>query len=137
MDKVEIILRTTTSSGKVTEQLLAEFDIERTITEKKAVLQYSGLSIDLVQHQISYQGKLLQMTTYEFQVLAYLAYDPGKVFTKEQIYQNVWKQEPADTDNAVCCIISSIRRKLRKVTAKEYIQTVWGTGYKFVDIPGE
>ena len=53
MDKVEIILRTTTSSGKVTEQLLAEFDIERTITEKKAVLQYSGLSIDLVQHQIA------------------------------------------------------------------------------------
>ncbi|WP_242957716.1 winged helix-turn-helix domain-containing protein [Lachnoclostridium sp. An118] len=35
------------------------------------------------------------------------------------------------------CIISSIRRKLRKVTKKEYIQTVWGAGYKFVDVPGE
>ncbi|OUQ51422.1 hypothetical protein B5E62_04980 [Lachnoclostridium sp. An118] len=38
---------------------------------------------------------------------------------------------------AVFCIISSIRRKLRKVTKKEYIQTVWGAGYKFVDVPGE
>ena len=137
MDKVEIILRTTTSSGKVTEQLLTEFNIRQPASEAGIILQFSGLSIDPIQYQISYQGKLLQMTMYEFQVLAYLAYDPGKVFTKEQIYQNVWKQEPADTDNAVCCIISSIRRKLRKVTTKEYIQTVWGTGYKFVDIPGE
>ena len=116
---------------------MTKFDIERTITEKKVIVQYSGLSIDPIQYQISYQGKLLQMTTYEFQALAYLACNQGRVFTKEQIYQNVWKQEPADTDNAVCCIISSIRRKLRKVTTKEYIQTVWGTGYKFVDIPGE
>ena len=124
MDKIEIILRITTPSGKVTEHILTKFDMEQSVAELKTILEYSGLSIDLVQHQISYRGRLLQMTTYE-------------LFTKEQIYQNVWKQEPVDTDNAVCCIISSIRRKLRKVTAKEYIQTVWGAGYKFVDVPGE
>lgn len=137
MDKIEIILRITTPSGKVTEHILTKFDMEQSVAELKTILEYSGLSIDLVQHQISYRGRLLQMTTYEFQALAYLACNRGRVFTKEQIYQNVWKQEPVDTDNAVYCIISSIRRKLRKVTAKEYIQTVWGAGYKFVDVPGE
>ena len=38
---------------------------------------------------------------------------------------------------AVFCIIANIRQKLREVTTKEYIQTVWGVGYKFVDVPGE
>ena len=135
--KIEIILRTTASSGKVTEQLLAKFDAEQAEKTKNRILQYSGLCINPIQYQISYQGKLLQMTTYEFQALAYLACNQGRVFTKEQIYQNVWKQEPEDTDNAVCCIISSISRNRRKVTTKEYIQPVWGAVYKFVDVPGE
>ena len=69
--------------------------------------------------------------TYEFQPLDYLARQPGRVFTKEQIYQAVWNEEPLDADNAVYCAISSIRKKLRKLTTKEYIQTVWGVGYKF------
>lgn len=138
MEQIEIILRSTDTTGKVTEQLLAKFDIEKPVIESDKILQYSGLSIDPDKHQISYQGNALPLTeTYEFQTLVYLASQPDQVFTKEQIYQAVWKEEPVDTDNAVCCIISSIRRKLRKVTTKEYIQTVWGVGYKFVDVPGE
>lgn len=75
--------------------------------------------------------------TYVFQTLVYLARQPGRVFTKEQIYQAVWKEEPVDVSSAVFCIIANIRQKLRKVTKKEYIKTVRGVGYKFVDIPGE
>ena len=124
MDQIEIILRTTDPSGKVTEQILAKFDTEEPAIGSDKVLQYSGLCIDPVQHQISYQGKVLPLTeTYEFQTLVYLANQPGRVFTKEQIYQ--------------ACIIANIRQKLRKVTKKKYIQTVWGVGYKFVDVPGE
>ena len=138
MEQIEIILRTTDTIGKVTEQLLAKFNTEKPVISRDKVLQYSGLRIDPDKHQISYQGNVLPLTeTYEFQTLVYLASQPDQVFTKEQIYQAVWKEEPLDTDNAVCCIISSIRRKLRKVTTKEYIQTVWGVGYKFVDVPGE
>ena len=138
MDQIEIILRSTDTTGKVTEQLLAKFDTEKPVIGSDKVLPYSGLLIDPDKHQISYQGNALPLTeTYEFQTLVYLASQPDQVFTKEQIYQAVWKEEPLDTDNAVCCIISSIRRELRKVTTKEYIQTVWGVGYKFVDVPGE
>ena len=138
MEQIEIILRITESSGKVTERLLAEFDAIQTVKEKKEVINYSGLCIDPIQHQVSYEGNALPLTeTYEFQTLVYLASQPGRVFTKEQIYQAVWKEEPVDVSSAVFCVIANIRQKLRKVTKKEYIQTVWGVGYKFVDVPGE
>ena len=138
MNQIEIILRTTASSGKVTEQLLAKFDTEKPALGNDRVLQYSGLCIDPVQHQVSYQGSVLPLTeTYEFQTFVYLASQPGRVYTKEQIYQAVWKEEPVDVSSAVFCIIRNIRQKLREVTTKEYIQTVWGVGYKFVDVPGE
>ena len=127
MEQIEIILRTTDPTGKVTEQLLAKFDTEKPATES-----------DEVRHQASYQGQEISLTeNYEFHTLAYLASQPGRVYTKEQIYQAVWKEEPVDVGSAVFCIIGNIRQKLRKVTKKEYIQTVWGVGYKFVDVPGE
>ncbi|OUQ62273.1 transcriptional regulator [Eubacterium sp. An11] len=138
MEQIEIILRSTDPTGKVTEQILAKFDTEKLATDHDKVLQYSGLCIDPVKHQISYQGKVLPLTeTYEFQTLVYLAGQPGRVFTKEQIFQAVWKEEPVEVSGAVFCIIANIRQKLRKVTKKEYIQTVRGVGYKFVDVPGE
>lgn len=59
MDQIEIILRTTASSGKVTEQLLVKLDTEQTVKTKDRVLQYSGLCIDPDKHQVSYQGKVL------------------------------------------------------------------------------
>lgn len=138
MEQIEIILRTTDPTGKVTEQLLAKFDTEKPATESDEVLEYSGLCIDSLRHQASYQGQEISLTeNYEFHTLAYLASQPGRVYTKEQIYQAVWKEEPVDVSSAVFCIIRNIRQKLRKVTKKEYIQTVWGVGYKFVDVPGE
>ena len=138
MDQIEIILRTTDPAGKVTEQLLARFDTEKPATESDPVLEYSGLCIDSLRHQASYQGQEISLTeNYEFHTLAYLASQPGRVYTKEQIYQAVWKEEPVDVGSAVFCIIKNIRQKLREVTTKEYIQTVWGVGYKFVDVSGE
>ena len=138
MEQVEIILRTTDPAGEVTEQILAKFDTEDPAIGSDKVLQYSGLCIDPIQHQVFYEGNTLPLTeTYEFQTLVYLASQPGRVYTKEQIYQAVWKEEPVDVSSAVFCIIRNIRQKLRKVTTTEYIQTVWGVGYKFVDVPGE
>ena len=138
MEQIEIILRFTDTTGKVTEQLLTKFNTEKPATGNDKVLQYSGLCIDPIQHQVSYEGNTLPLTeTYEFRTLAYLASQPGRVYTKEQIYQAVWKEEPVDVSSAVFCIIRNIRQKLRKVTTKEYIQTVWGVGYKYVDVPGE
>ncbi len=138
LERVEIILRTRERSGRIREQILAVFRLEQVqqiLCEKEQ--EFSRLRIDPTGHKVSYAGKELPLSELEYQLLLYLASQPGRIFTKEQLFTAIWKEEPVDTDNAVCCIISSIRRKLRKVTTKEYIQTVWGAGYKFVDVPGE
>ena len=115
MRQIEIILRTTDPAGKVTEQILAKFDTEEPAIESDKVLQYSGLRIDPDKHQVSYQGSVLPLTeTYEFQTLVYLSSQPGRVFTKEQIYQAVWKEEPVDVSSAVFCIIKIGRASCRE-----------------------
>lgn len=136
MKQIEVILRIREDPGKVTEQLFAKFNAELPMCEKDSILNYSGLRIDTSQYQVSYQGNVLPLTeTYEFQTLVYLASQPGRVFTKEQIYQAVWKEEPENVKNAVSCVIAKIRQKLRKYTKIEYIQTVRRIGYKFIDVP--
>ena len=138
LEQVEIILRIRESSGRIREQILAVFQseqVQQILCEKEQ--EFSRLRIDPAGHKVSFDGKELPLSELEYQLLLYLSGQPGRIFTKEQLFTAIWKEEPVDTDNAVCCIISSIRRKLRKVTPKEYIQTVWGAGYKFVDVPGE
>ena len=135
MGQVEIILRTRESSGETKEQILAVLrpeQVQQILREKEQ--EFSRLCIDPMGHKVSYEGKKLPLSELEYQLLFYLSGQPGRIFTKEQLFKAIWKEEPVDTDNAVCCTISSIRRKLRMFTKKEYIQTVWGAGYKFVDI---
>src|SRR5699024_12597996 len=85
MEQIEIILRTTDPTGKVTEQLLAKFDTEKPATDADPVLEYSGLCIDSLRHQASYQGQEISLTeNYEFHTLAYLASQPGRVFRSEE-----------------------------------------------------
>ena len=135
MEQIEIILRTTDPAGKVTEQLLARFDTEKPAPGNDRVLQYSGLCIDPVQHQVSYQGKVLPLTeTYEFQTFVYLASQPGRVFTKEQIYQAVWENDYLLDDSNIMAFIRKLRKKIEpNPDSPEYILTIWGIGYKFND----
>ena len=86
--------------------------------------------------KIYYKEKQIFFTGTEYDVLERLAKQPGRVFTKAQILQTAGSEDPQDEDNAVRCLIAGIRKKLRKYTNKEYIQTVRGVGYRFV-IPEE
>ena len=133
MRQIEIILRTTDPAGKVTEQILAKFDTEEPAIESDKVLQYSGLCIDPVQHQISYQGKVLPLTeTYEFQTLVYLANQPGRVFTKEQIYQHIYEEAESEVNNRIYGLIKNLRKKIEEnPETPHYIETIRGVGYRF------
>ena len=73
----------------------------------------------------------IEFTTKEFEVLSFLASSPEQVFSKEQIYSNVWGYEDMCDDNSVIVYIRRIREKLEKYGV-DYIKTVWGAGYKFV-----
>ena len=70
------------------------------------------------------EGKEIYLTHHEFETLLFLTRHPKQVFT-------IWDDIPVSVDAKVECMIYSIRKKLRAYTDREYIQTVWGVGYRF------
>lgn len=72
----------------------------------------------------------MTVTAREFEILALLMSYPKKVFTREQLYEQVWGGEYFGDDNTVNVHISNLRSKLAKVSSAEYIKTVWGIGFK-------
>ena len=77
-------------------------------------------------------NKKIELTYTEFEILQLFAQNPGRVFSKEQIYDVVWKEPYSGDYNIVMSHISYIREKIEDDPAHPvYIQTVWGVGYKF------
>ena len=137
MDQIEIILRVTAPSGRVTEQLLAKFDNGQPSTEKEDVLNYPNLSIYPYQRQVFRGETEIPLTHLEFSVLLYLAQQPGRVFSQQQIFEAVWNEDSDTCQHSVVSIIHQLRKKIEPDPAQPvYIQTVIHTGYKFV-IPKE
>ncbi|MBO5158830.1 MAG: winged helix-turn-helix transcriptional regulator [Lachnospiraceae bacterium] len=91
------------------------------------VLTSSGLVVHMKEQTVYQNGEEVSLTHHEFFTLAYLIQHPGWVFSKEQIYEEVWKENPEHCGAAVANVISQIRRKL----GEGYIKTVIGSGYKF------
>ena len=94
-------------------------------------ISFHGITIYPDQRRIFTAENEIFLSHYEFDMLLLLVKHPGWVFTKEQIYEAVWDDIPVSVDAKVECMIYSIRKKLRAYTDREYIQTVWGVGYKF------
>ena len=92
---------------------------------------FPGISIFPDQHRILVEGNEIYLTHHEFDMMLFLARHPGQVFTREQLYEAVWDDIPVSVDAKVECMVYSIRKILRAYTDRQYIQTVWGVGYKF------
>lgn len=100
--------------------------------QDKKIIQVGTLRIDTAQRTVLAKDIEIQLTNIEFEILYLLASNPGRVFSKEQIYDIVW-QEPYSGDyNIVMSHIHHIREKIEDNPGKPlYIQTVWGIGYRF------
>lgn len=82
--------------------------------------------------ELRFDGLEIDLTFTEFEILHLLARNPGRVFSKEQIYNSVWKEPYFGDYNIVMSQIRNIREKIEDNPSKPiYIQTVWGVGYKF------
>ena len=91
----------------------------------------NDLQIDPSTRQVFVRGKELKMTRKEFDLLFRLASNPGKVFTREQLYDHIWDEQSAyNVDDVVKHHIKTLRKKLTEANV-EYIQNVWGVGYRF------
>ena len=95
------------------------------------VLRYKDILMEPEDFRITVSGRDIRLTRREYLILELLMENPGKVFTKSNIYESVWNEEFLGEDNAVNVHISNIRQKLAKVHGEEtYIETVWGIGFK-------
>jgi DNA-binding response OmpR family regulator len=93
----------------------------------------ADLHIDLGRMRVTRDGELLDLTTTELQLLATLARHAGRVFTRAQLLDAVRGDAAETFDRAIDSHIKNIRRKLRDARDTDYIATVYGIGYRFVD----
>lgn len=104
------------------------------IGETKLVseLYFDNFSISPDKREVTRNNRKIKLTFTEFEILFLLAQNPGKVFSKEQIYDIVWKEPYSGDYNIVMSHIRNIREKIEDNPSKPiYIQTVWGVDYRF------
>ena len=90
-----------------------------------------NLYVNKVTHDVKVDDELIKLTKIEFDILYLLAKNPNKVFSTEEIFENVWKEKNFDATNNVMVHIRRLRNKLKEETREEkIITTVWGVGYK-------
>ena len=100
--------------------------------EDRGILQFEGLCIDKYKRNVVREENEIELTYTEFEILLLLAQNAGVVFSKEQIYDSVWKEPYFGDYNIVMGHIRNIREKIEDNPSKPvYIQTVWGVGYRF------
>lgn len=99
--------------------------------EKKEVYEVGGLSINDELKEVTVDGESVRLTPIEYNILLLLVKNQGKVFSIDQIYENIWNEEAIGAGNTVAVHIRHIREKI-EINPKEprYLKVVWGVGYK-------
>lgn len=96
------------------------------------IIKYKELLLDLKSYQLLYNGGEIDLLQKEFEIMKLFLSEPTRIFTKEFIYQKVWKEEYYNDDNTINVHISRLRKKINTALGKECIKTIWGLGYKLV-----
>lgn len=99
--------------------------------EESSVIEYEDLNINISNYTVSYKGETVEMPPKEIELLYFLASHPNKVFTREQLLQQVWDFEFFGDSRTVDVHIKRLRKKLSDQNSGWEIKTVWGVGYKF------
>lgn len=97
--------------------------------EKKQII-YKELVMDTEAKTLSADGADLELTAKEYQMLELFLQFPNKVFSKVNLYETVWGYEYLGDENVIKTHISNIRNKIKRHSDTEYIETVWGLGYR-------
>lgn len=96
------------------------------------VIEIRNLKIDKTARRVYLNGEEKIFTTKEFDLLTFLAQHPNHVFSKEELFKEIWEMESVGDIATVTVHIKKIREKIEKSTAKpQYIETIWGVGYRF------
>lgn len=124
--------------------ILKPFDLNEVQVRIEVVLRRSGagvfssggaiscgeLCLNTDENAVTYQGKAIALTAKEFMLLKLFMEYPQKVYTKANLYESVWNDTYYYEDNTINVHVSNLRSKLKKSTGNDYIETVWGIGYR-------
>ena len=95
-------------------------------------IEIRGLKIDKTARRVYVNGEEKAFTTKEFDLLTFLAENPNHVFTKEELFREIWEMESVGDIATVTVHIKKIREKIEDSSSKpQYIETIWGVGYRF------
>ena len=104
------------------------------MTKEEIVLTKGDLTININDYSVMKNREKIELTAKEFEILKLLMKNPKKVYTKEQIYSQIWKDAYLGDENAVNVHISRLRNKIEDNPRNpQYVVTVWGIGYKLGD----
>jgi len=113
---------------RIHERLLGE------ATEKKDKIAFGELMISVPHRRVTVRGKEVNLKNREYELLYFLASNPGIVFSKDTLFERIWGMDSAGDTATVMVHVNRIREKIEKNPQKpEYILTVWGAGYKFAE----
>ncbi len=100
--------------------------------QKRDIVEIRGIRIDKTDRRVWVNGEEVSFTTKEFDLLTFLAENPNHVYTKEELFREIWDMESVGDIATVTVHIKKIREKIEFNTAKpQYIETIWGVGYRF------
>lgn len=104
-----------------------------TAIDDRELLEFDHVTIDLAAHKVLIMGTEVAFTTKEFSLLVFLAEHPNRVWSKEQLFEQVWGMDVLDTD--VSTVVVHIKRIREKFNAQQEnlfpVETIWGSGYRF------
>ena len=100
--------------------------------EENKVIEIRGIKIDTTARRVWIRGEEKTFTTKEFDLLTFLASHPNRVYTKDELFSEIWDMESIGDIATVTVHIKKIREKIEFDTSKpQYIETIWGVGYRF------
>lgn len=99
--------------------------------QEDTTINYEDLTIDISNYRVEYKEKVVEMPPKEIELLYFLASHPNKVFTREQLLQNVWDFDYFGDSRTVDVHIKRVREKIGEENKGWNVRTVWGVGYKF------
>ena len=100
--------------------------------QKNDTIEIRGIKIDKTARRVWVNGEETTFTTKEFDLLTFLAENPNRVFTKEELFREIWDMESIGDIATVTVHIKKIREKVEVDTSNpQYIETIWGVGYRF------
>ena len=99
--------------------------------EKSGLLVYDKFELSIDQYELKLNGKRIELTPKELQLLFFLASNPNKVFTRDQLLDQVWGYNYLGNTRTIDAHIRKVREKCEGISPLWAIRTIWGVGYKF------